>query len=73
MRYEIQENTLRVFNDDGIDFLVQPHHPEGRPWHNSTEIEDWAKGYMANFIEVESTDTSELDAAIKAGEAPVND
>ncbi len=73
MRYEIQENTLRVFNDEGLNFLVQPHHPNGRPWHNYTEIEDWAKEYMANFVEVEPAEETEFDAAIKAGEAPVND
>lgn len=49
MRYEIHDNELRVFDDNDHNFLVQPFHPEARPWKDGAEIEAWAKNYLDNF------------------------
>lgn len=64
MRYEIHENTLRVFNDDGLNFLVQPFHPDGRDWKDRAEIEAWVKNYLDNFgkVVVEEVPTPALEA-----------
>lgn len=48
MRYETDSSGLRVFDDNGVCFLYQPTHPEGRNWDGTKEMEDWAKDFVAN-------------------------
>lgn len=51
-RYEIEEetNAIRVYYD-GADVagLFQPHWPNGTPWANREEAEEWALLFIASI------------------------
>lgn len=49
IRYEIDSQAVRVFDENGVCFIYQPHHPEMRDWAGKSEMEDWAKEFVANF------------------------
>lgn len=56
-RYQIdvdQANTVRIWdnenpNEFGAPFILQPDHPDGRPWQDQTEAEAWAQRLISEL------------------------
>jgi hypothetical protein len=68
MRYEIDENNaIHMWNDSQEEpFLFQPDWPDGTPWADAKEAEDWAKAKIA-----ELQDPTAYEAPVSRGAAPV--
>jgi hypothetical protein len=51
MRYEIDENlTVRVWVEQQEEpMLLQPFKPDGQPFKDHEDAEDWANRYVAYF------------------------
>lgn len=49
MRYEIDSNSVKIFDDNNVCFIYQPHHPEKRPWSDTSEMGAWAEDYIFNY------------------------
>jgi hypothetical protein len=56
MRYEIDENNaVHMWNDTQDEpFLFQPDWPNGTPWANAEEAENWAKAKIAELEDPEA-------------------
>lgn len=56
-RVEIDDtNTVRIWDEENPNefnapFILQPIHPDGRPWINRVEAQDW----LDNFLEEMNT------------------
>lgn len=58
MRYEIdQNNAIHMWHDgEDVPFLFQPDYPDGTPWANREDAENWAK---AKVLELEDENAFE--------------
>jgi hypothetical protein len=69
-RYEIDEaNAVRIWDEDnpnenGAPFIFQPDWPNGTPWQNGSEAEEWA----ALFVESLENPQSEFVPGISPEE-----
>ena len=58
MRYEFtisNSNEIRVWdtenpNENGAPFLFQPDRPDGTPWANRAEAEEWVQNRIADLL-----------------------
>lgn len=54
-RYEINdENAVRVWDDEnpnesGVPFFYQPNHPDGRPWTDRAEAQEWVDAFITEI------------------------
>jgi len=56
MRYEIDEkNAIRIWQG-GVDipFLFQPNYPDGTPWADKADAENWAKAKIAEHTDIDA-------------------
>ena len=63
IKYEIDENNKVViwYVGEGIPFAQQPDRPDGTPWKNRKEAEDWARALIAETIKNNPKEVVESD------------
>ena len=54
-RVEIDDtNTVRIWDEENPNelnapFILQPDHPDARPWVDRAEADGWAKAFVENL------------------------
>lgn len=50
MRYSIDGDSVKIFDDNNSCFADQPFHPDNRPWMSDSEKTEWAESVIYNIL-----------------------
>jgi hypothetical protein len=50
MRYSIDDEGVKIFDDNDICFVNQPFHPSIRQWEDDNEKQEWAESVIYNIL-----------------------
>lgn len=50
MRYSIDDEGVKIFDDNDMCFVNQPFHPNIRPWESDDEKIQWAESVIYNIL-----------------------